>query len=196
MPRPFTSSAPDFPAFPQPCGWRNAGLACTSMRPPQHAGGRCRSYFDAATNLTIDNGNHLLLSGNHHCARLCAGHRHRGGSGWAGARASFRSSICRPAKRWQLDSATGDCRPGCSTRRAACRTPACSTICKLAPLIWAGAGKTRRRHHSPATARCISGWCSRCCSRRSISIRRRARRVLPARSCAKRCWRAARPAGR
>jgi squalene-associated FAD-dependent desaturase len=28
-------------------------------------GGRCRSYFDQATGLTIDNGNHLLLSGNH-----------------------------------------------------------------------------------------------------------------------------------
>jgi squalene-associated FAD-dependent desaturase len=32
----------------------------------QQTGGRCRSYFDAATNLTIDNGNHLLLSANHH----------------------------------------------------------------------------------------------------------------------------------
>jgi squalene-associated FAD-dependent desaturase len=30
----------------------------------QQAGGRCRSYFDAQTGLTIDNGNHLLLSGN------------------------------------------------------------------------------------------------------------------------------------
>jgi hydroxysqualene dehydroxylase len=29
------------------------------------AGGRARSYYDAATGLTIDNGNHLLLSGNH-----------------------------------------------------------------------------------------------------------------------------------
>jgi squalene-associated FAD-dependent desaturase len=28
------------------------------------AGGRCRSYFDPALELTIDNGNHLLLSGN------------------------------------------------------------------------------------------------------------------------------------
>lgn len=28
------------------------------------AGGRCRSYHDAALDLTIDNGNHLLLSGN------------------------------------------------------------------------------------------------------------------------------------
>jgi squalene-associated FAD-dependent desaturase len=27
-------------------------------------GGRCRSYFDAALGMTIDNGNHLLLSGN------------------------------------------------------------------------------------------------------------------------------------
>jgi len=29
------------------------------------AGGRCRSYFDAQLGLVIDNGNHLLLSGNH-----------------------------------------------------------------------------------------------------------------------------------
>lgn len=28
------------------------------------AGGRCRSYFDATLGLTVDNGNHLLLSGN------------------------------------------------------------------------------------------------------------------------------------
>ncbi len=30
-----------------------------------HAGGRCRSYFDPALGQVIDNGNHLLLSGNH-----------------------------------------------------------------------------------------------------------------------------------
>lgn len=29
------------------------------------AGGRCRSYYDHAVGMTIDNGNHLLLSGNH-----------------------------------------------------------------------------------------------------------------------------------
>src|SRR5271166_1795373 len=28
------------------------------------AGGRCRSYHDASVGMTIDNGNHLLLSGN------------------------------------------------------------------------------------------------------------------------------------
>ncbi len=30
----------------------------------RHAGGRCRSYFDRELGLTIDNGNHLVLSGN------------------------------------------------------------------------------------------------------------------------------------
>ncbi len=30
----------------------------------RHAGGRCRSYYDAALGQTIDNGNHLVLSGN------------------------------------------------------------------------------------------------------------------------------------
>src|SRR5437764_14644400 len=30
-----------------------------------HAGGRCRSYFDSELGCRIDNGNHLLLSGNH-----------------------------------------------------------------------------------------------------------------------------------
>ncbi len=34
-----------------------------------HAGGRCRSYFDAELGCRIDNGNHLLLAGNHHALR-------------------------------------------------------------------------------------------------------------------------------
>jgi hydroxysqualene dehydroxylase len=44
----------------------NAGYRLCLHEATQQAGGRCRSYFDAATNLTIDNGNHLLLSGNRH----------------------------------------------------------------------------------------------------------------------------------
>ena len=40
------------------------------------AGGRCRSYFDAALGMNIDNGNHLLLSGNAsalaYAKRICA----------------------------------------------------------------------------------------------------------------------------
>lgn len=38
----------------------------------RQAGGRCRSYFDAAVGLTIDNGNHLVLSGNHAVRALLA----------------------------------------------------------------------------------------------------------------------------
>ena len=30
----------------------------------RHAGGRCRSYYDATLGQVIDNGNHLVLSGN------------------------------------------------------------------------------------------------------------------------------------
>ena len=32
---------------------------------PAQAGGLCRSYYDQATDMLIDNGIHLLLSGNH-----------------------------------------------------------------------------------------------------------------------------------
>jgi squalene-associated FAD-dependent desaturase len=52
-----------------------AGLACAVRlagrgrkvavyEATDHGGGRCRSLFDAGLNRTIDNGNHLLLSGN------------------------------------------------------------------------------------------------------------------------------------
>lgn len=42
-----------------------AGIAVTVHEATRQAGGRCRSYDDAATGLHIDNGTHLLLSGNH-----------------------------------------------------------------------------------------------------------------------------------
>ena len=41
-----------------------AGRAVTLYEAGPAAGGRCRSYFDRELGLTIDNGNHLLLSGN------------------------------------------------------------------------------------------------------------------------------------
>ncbi|HUB10388.1 MAG TPA: hydroxysqualene dehydroxylase HpnE [Acetobacteraceae bacterium] len=41
-----------------------AGRAVTLYESGPSAGGRCRSYFDRELGLTIDNGNHLLLSGN------------------------------------------------------------------------------------------------------------------------------------
>lgn len=41
-----------------------AGLPVSISDSAAQAGGRCRSYFDAALGMTIDNGNHLVLSGN------------------------------------------------------------------------------------------------------------------------------------
>lgn len=41
-----------------------AGFAVTLSEGAAHAGGRCRSYHDPQLGLMIDNGNHLLLSGN------------------------------------------------------------------------------------------------------------------------------------
>jgi squalene-associated FAD-dependent desaturase len=41
-----------------------AGMAVRIAEAAAHAGGRCRSYHDPQLGLTIDNGNHLLLSGN------------------------------------------------------------------------------------------------------------------------------------
>ena len=40
------------------------GLRVTVYEATNQAGGRCRSYHDPALDITIDNGNHLLLSGN------------------------------------------------------------------------------------------------------------------------------------
>ena len=41
------------------------GARVSLFEAARHAGGRCRSYFDASLSQAIDNGNHLLLSGNH-----------------------------------------------------------------------------------------------------------------------------------
>ena len=41
------------------------GIAVDVIEGAGQAGGRCRSYFDAAMGGVIDNGNHLVLSGNH-----------------------------------------------------------------------------------------------------------------------------------
>jgi squalene-associated FAD-dependent desaturase len=42
-----------------------AGRAVVIHEAANQAGGRCRSYHDATLGMTIDNGNHLVLSGNH-----------------------------------------------------------------------------------------------------------------------------------
>lgn len=106
----------------------------------QTAGGRCRSYFDAATNLTIDNGNHLLLSGN----RAAVAYARAIGTeaGLVGPkRAQFPFVDLSTGQRWQLD--LGDSRLPLWVFDEARRVPDTGLLDYLAllPLIWAGNSK-------------------------------------------------------
>jgi hydroxysqualene dehydroxylase len=66
-----------------------------------HAGGRCRSYYEPALETKIDNGNHLLLSGNHaaldYLRRIGAGTKLTGP-----ARAEFDFADLKSGERWRL----------------------------------------------------------------------------------------------
>jgi squalene-associated FAD-dependent desaturase len=118
----------------------NAGYQVHVHEATQQTGGRCRSYFDAATNLTIDNGNHLLLSGNSH-ARAYA--RSIGSeAGLVGpARAQFPFVDLTTGRRWQLD--LGDGRLPLWLFDKARRVPdtGLRDYLALMPLIWAGPDK-------------------------------------------------------
>jgi hydroxysqualene dehydroxylase len=118
----------------------NAGFKVHVHEATQQTGGRCRSYFDAATNLTIDNGNHLLLSGNSH-ARAYA--RSIGSeAGLVGpARAQFPFVDLTTGRRWQLD--LGDGRLPLWLFDKARRVPdtGLRDYLALMPLIWAGPDK-------------------------------------------------------
>ena len=48
------------------------GVPVVLSEAARQAGGRCRSYIDAELGMTIDNGNHLVLSGNQPSAATCA----------------------------------------------------------------------------------------------------------------------------
>ena len=106
----------------------------------QQAGGRCRSYFDAATNLTIDNGNHLLLSGNRHA--LAYATSIGTGAGLVGPkRAQFPFVDLTTGQRWQID--LGDSRLPLWIFDEARRVPDTGLLDYLAlmPLIWAAQSK-------------------------------------------------------
>jgi hydroxysqualene dehydroxylase len=109
----------------------------------QQAGGRCRSYFDAATNLTIDNGNHLLLSGNRDAVAYARSIGTE--AGLVGPkRAQFPFVDLSTGQRWQLD--LGEGRLPLWVFDEARRVPDTGLLDYLAllPLIWAGAGKLVR----------------------------------------------------
>jgi squalene-associated FAD-dependent desaturase len=118
----------------------NANFKVQLYEATQQAGGRCRSYFDAATNLTIDNGNHLLLSGNH--AAIAYARSIGSEAGLVGPkRAQFPFVDLSTGQRWQLD--LGDGRLPFWVFNAKSRVPDTGLLDYLAllPIIWAGTGK-------------------------------------------------------
>jgi len=103
----------------------------------QQAGGRCRSYFDAATNLTIDNGNHLLLSGNRHALAYAKSIGTE--AGLVGPKtAQFPFVDLTTGQRWLLD--LGDNRLPLWLFDESRRVPdtAVRDYLGLMPLVWAG----------------------------------------------------------
>ena len=103
----------------------------------QQAGGRCRSYFDAATNLTIDNGNHLLLSGNRHA--LAYARSIGTEAGLVGPKlAQFPFVDLSTGQRWLLD--LGDTKLPLWVLDESRRVPDTGLIdyLGLMPLIWSG----------------------------------------------------------
>ena len=113
----------------------DAGYRIEVHEATQQIGGRCRSYFDAATNLVIDNGNHLLLSANHHA--LAYARSIGSEAGLVGpARAKFPFVDFATGQRWELD--LGDGRLPLWVLDANRRVPDTSLgdYLKLAPLAW------------------------------------------------------------
>ena len=70
------------------------------------AGGRCRSYLDPTLGVVIDNGNHLLLSGNHEALDYLDRIGARGTLHNPGA-AIFDFADLKSGERWRLDLSEG-----------------------------------------------------------------------------------------
>jgi squalene-associated FAD-dependent desaturase len=118
----------------------NAGYRVRVHEATQTAGGRCRSYFDAATNLTIDNGNHLLLSGNHHAVAYARSIGTE--AGLVGPKvAQFSFVDIASGQRWLLD--LGDSRLPLWVLDESRRVPDTGVLdyLKLAPLVWASTSR-------------------------------------------------------
>jgi hydroxysqualene dehydroxylase len=112
------------------------GAAVTLVEAAGQAGGRCRSYFDAAIGGVIDNGNHLVLSGNRavrdYSVRIGARDSLVGPP-----RAAFAFLDMRNGARWMLRPNEG--RIPFWVTRPQRRVPGTKAVdyAKYAPLFWA-----------------------------------------------------------
>ena len=148
------------------------------------AGGRCRSYFDRELGLTIDNGNHLLLSGNRAAfAYLDRDRRAR----HAGRPGDAAVPVPGPARPGALDAAAqraagspgGSCRRPPRARDAPRRLSGAARLARHRPTTH------RRRRAAPRRALSRGCW-SRWRSPRSTRRREPGSRVCSARWCGRR----------
>jgi hydroxysqualene dehydroxylase len=105
------------------------------------AGGRCRSYYDQATDLTIDNGNHLLLSGNHAAlsyARAIGTHSRLIGP----QSADFAFIDLATRERWTLRLSDGRIPWWIFDRHSRVPGTRAADYLRMAPLIWSGGEQT------------------------------------------------------
>jgi hydroxysqualene dehydroxylase len=84
----------------------DAGLKVILHEAASFAGGRCRSYLDPTLGLVIDNGNHLLLSGNHQALDYLDRIGARETLHDPGA-AIFDFADLKSGERWRLDLSEG-----------------------------------------------------------------------------------------
>ncbi|NPU10592.1 NAD(P)-binding protein [Bradyrhizobium sp. 83002] len=119
----------------------NAGYIVHVHEATQQLGGRCRSYYDAATDLVIDNGNHLLLSANHHVlsyARAIGSE-----AGLVGPeKAQFAFVDVKTGQRWLLDLGNGRLPLWVFDESRRVPDTGLGDYLALSPLIWAGTDKT------------------------------------------------------
>jgi squalene-associated FAD-dependent desaturase len=118
----------------------NAGFQIQLHEATQQAGGRCRSYFDAQTQLVIDNGNHLLLSGNRHAIAYAKAIGTE--AGLVGpARAQFPFFDLKTGQRWQLDLGNGRIPTWLFDKSRRVPGTRIRDYLALAPLIWSSTSR-------------------------------------------------------
>src|SRR5690348_16923256 len=112
------------------------GAAVALIEAAGQAGGRCRSYFDSAMGGVIDNGNHLVLSGN----RAVYDYRKRVGARDAligPPRAEFAFVDLKDGARWMLRPNEGSLPYWVARSQRRVPGSVAADYLKYAPLLWA-----------------------------------------------------------
>ena len=116
------------------------GVSTVVHEATDQAGGRCRSYHDAATGMRIDNGTHILLSGNTAALAFLAD---IGASALITGAASARYPFVDLAtdERWTLDLGAGRLSPWMFDRRRRAPGTRATDYLPLIRVLWPAPGK-------------------------------------------------------